>query len=189
MPGAQFLTYDPKDVIIVIGGFMFGPLAALLMSASLAFLQMVTHSQSGYIGMIMNLMSSATFACTAAFIYHRKRSIAGAFIGLVLGIIVTTSTMMLWNYFIIPLYMPNISRQVAGGMLVPIIMPFNLIKGGLNAAMILIVYKPITNALKAAKLYNPNDMGIASKGKFNIGVMLTGVFVLICLILLIVAVL
>ena len=28
VPGLEFLKYDPKDVVVVIGGFAFGPLAA-----------------------------------------------------------------------------------------------------------------------------------------------------------------
>ena len=31
IPVYSFLKYEPKDVIIVIGGFLFGPAAALLM--------------------------------------------------------------------------------------------------------------------------------------------------------------
>jgi len=63
------LFYEPKDVIILIGGFLFGPIWALIMSLIVAFVEMITISTTGLIGLIMNVLSSGTFTCTAAFIY------------------------------------------------------------------------------------------------------------------------
>ena len=33
IPTVSFLNYDPKDVVIVIGGLMYGPMTSLIMSA------------------------------------------------------------------------------------------------------------------------------------------------------------
>jgi riboflavin transporter FmnP len=183
MPGAPFLTYDPKDVVIVIGGLMFGPLSALITSVVLAFLEMVTHSDSGPLGMIMNAIASATFACPAAYIYRRSRTLKGAILGIAAGIITATSAMLLWNYLIVPLYTGWPRSQVAA-LILPAFLPFNLIKTSLNGAMVLLVYKPITLALKTARLYNPSHSG-SGGGKFNIGLMLASAFVVLSLILLI----
>ena len=32
VPAVSFLRYDPKDILIVIGGFIYGPMTSLLMS-------------------------------------------------------------------------------------------------------------------------------------------------------------
>jgi len=150
---APFLTYDPKDVVILIGGFMFGPIAALTMSIVLALLEMATVSVSGVIGAIMNALSSAALTVPAAFIYSKKRNLQGAVLGLIIGCVAVTVSMTLWNYLIIPLYVPNVSREAAAGLLLPAIVPFNLIKAGLNAAIALLLYKKISAALRAAGLY------------------------------------
>ncbi|MDD3841014.1 MAG: ECF transporter S component, partial [Clostridia bacterium] len=83
IPIVLFLKYDPKDVIIAIGGFMYGPLSAFVISAVVSFVEMFTVSDTGVIGLIMNIISSCSFACTAAYIYKRKRTLKGAIIGLI----------------------------------------------------------------------------------------------------------
>ena len=32
IPMVEFLSYEPKDIVITIGGFMFGPLSAVIIS-------------------------------------------------------------------------------------------------------------------------------------------------------------
>lgn len=181
IPAAPFLTYDPKDVIIVIGGFLFGPLAALLMSIVVAFVEMLIASDTGPIGMLMNVIASATFACSAAIIYRRMRSLKGAVIGLLVGVILTTTIMLLWNYLIVPLYM-EVPRHVVSGMLLPIFAPFNLLKGGLNAALVMLLYKPLKSVVKAARMM-PDTEEESKKAKLNIGVIIGATFVILTCIL------
>ena len=50
IPVVMFLKYDPKDVIITIGGFLYGPMAAFAMSTVVSFAEMVTVSNTGLIG-------------------------------------------------------------------------------------------------------------------------------------------
>jgi len=187
MPGAPFLTYDPKDVFIIIGGFMFGPLAALTMSFVLALVEMVTISQSGPIGALMNFLASAAIACPAAFVYKRWRNLKGAVIGLIIGAIAATAIMLLWNYLLTPIFM-GVPRHVVVDMLVPIILPFNLIKTGLNGSIAMLLYKPISIALRAAKLYKPEAAANAtSTSQLNLGVLIVSAFVVISLIMVILA--
>lgn len=63
-PVVLFLSYEPKDVIIAIGGFLYGPLAALGISLVVSFIEMLTISSTGWIGFVMNFLSSAAFAGT-----------------------------------------------------------------------------------------------------------------------------
>ncbi len=151
IPIVMFLKYDPKDVIITIGGFMFGPLTAFAMSAIVSFVEMLSVSDTGLIGLIMNVISTCAFACTAAVVYKKKRTIAGAIVGLVLGCILMTVLMILWNYLITPIYL-GYPREAVVALLVPVILPFNLLKAGLNTAFTLLLYKPLQVALKKSNL-------------------------------------
>ena len=76
VPVVLFLKYEPKDVIIAIGGFLYGPLASALVSLLVSLLEMVTVSETGPIGCLMNFISTCSFACTAAFIYKKKHSLS-----------------------------------------------------------------------------------------------------------------
>ena len=62
IPVVMFLKYEPKDVIIAFGGFLYGPLAALIVTTVVSFIEMLTVSTTGWIGLIMNILSTAAFA-------------------------------------------------------------------------------------------------------------------------------
>lgn len=147
----NFLTCDAKDAVITIGGFLFGPLEAALISIVVSFVEMLTTSSTGIIGCVMNILSTAAFACPAAFVYKKKRTLGGAIAGLAAGVVFSTVVMLLWNYLLTPLYM-NTPREVVVSMMLPLFLPFNLLKGGLNAALTLLFYKPLAKALQQAGL-------------------------------------
>ena len=151
IPVVLFLSYEPKDVIITIGGFLLGPMSAFVVSLVVALVEMVTISTTGPIGCLMNLLSSACFSCTAAYIYKKKRSITGAILGLSIGSLAMVVIMLLWNWLITPLYM-GVPRSAVVPMLIPAFLPFNALKAGLNSALTLLIYKPLVSALRKTGL-------------------------------------
>ena len=151
VPAADYLKYEPKDVIITISGFMFGPFAAFLMSFVVSFVEMLTVSGTGPIGAIMNLVSTCAFACTASFIYRRIHKFKGVVIGLAVGMIIMIAVMLLWNYFLTPIY-TGYPREAVAAMLPTVFLPFNAIKGGINAVITILLYKPVVLALRKAHL-------------------------------------
>ena len=118
-------------------------------------------------------------------VYKRHRTLAGAAIGLILGSLAMTSSMLLWNYIITPIYM-NLPREEVVKMLVPIFLPFNLIKSGLNAALTMLLYKPVVTDLRKRNLV-PERETDGRRSFFNFGVVLTSLFVIITCILFILA--
>ena len=192
MPGAAFLTYDAKDVGILLGGFIFGPAAALLMSVVLALLEMVTISDSGPIGALMNMITSASFTCTAAFVYKKTRSLKGAVAGLALGTVAVTAVALMWNYVMIPIYQPWISRQMVANLILPALLPFNLIKSVLNAALAMMLYRHVRFALDKARLIprvddSQTDDGAVSSKKKNNAVLFVSVFVIVTIVVILLA--
>lgn len=187
IPLVLFLKYDPKDIVIVIGGFIFGPLAAATISIVVSVVEMFTVSDTGVIGLFMNIISSLAFACVAAFVYKKKRTMSGAVMGLALGTVLMTGLMLLWNYIITPLYM-NASREEVAALLVPVFLPFNLVKGGINMALTLLLYKPVVTALRKARLI-PEDEHAApkiTKAK-SLGLMLAAFALLVTCVLVVLA--
>lgn len=147
IPVILFLKYDPSDAIVALGGLIWGPLTSCIVSVVVASIEMVTVSDTGIIGWIMNILQTLSFACTAAYIYKKKHTLSGAIIGLVTGCVAMTIIMILWNYLITPIYM-GYPREAVAEMLVPVFLPFNLIKGGLNASFTFLLYKPVITALR-----------------------------------------
>lgn len=184
IPVVLFLSYEPKDVIITIGGFLFGPLVSALISLIVSFMEMVTISTTGPIGMLMNFIATCSFACTAAVIYKRKRTVSGAVTGLVLGVFSMVLVMLFWNYLITPLYM-GVSREAVAEILVPAILPFNLLKAFINAALTMLLYKPVSIALRKAHLLP--EKALESNKRRSIGIALVSLTVIITCILFILA--
>ena len=149
-PAAPFLTYDPKDVFIIIGGFLYGPLVVFPMSAALSLIEMQV-SGTQLIGLVMNIASTCLFAFPAAFIYKLNRTVKGAAHGLAAGVIISASLMMPLNYLLTPLY-TGASREAVLAMIMPILLPFNLFKCIYNAALTMLVYKRLSNLLRRLNL-------------------------------------
>lgn len=176
---AGFLKYDPKDIIVAIAGFILGPISALIISVITALLELATGvSTTGFYGLLMNIISTASFACISSYIYKKRRTLNGAIIGLVIATLTTTALMLLWNYFVTPFYM-HVPREVVASMLPTVFLPFNLIKYGINACFALLIYKPLVNALRKSRLL-PNSEGEKSEPKLMI--IITSIFVLASLI-------
>ena len=182
IPLVLFLKYDSKDVIIVIGGFIFGPITSFAVTVIVSVVQMLTVSGTGILGCIMNIISSCSFACTAAFIYKRKHKLSGAILGLFCGWVCQVAVMMLWNYLIAPIYM-GYPREAIVELLIPAFLPFNLIKGGLNAAVTMLIYKPVVTALRRSNLVESKQD--PDKMRINIGVLLVALIMVITCVLLI----
>jgi len=89
---------------------------------------------------------------------------------------------VLWNYLITPLFM-NVERQQVVAMLLPVFIPFNLLKGGLNAAITMLLYKSVKAALKASRMLPPSAEGLMPAGKSHVGVIIASVFVIITCVL------
>lgn len=176
IPVVMFLKYDPKDVIITMGGFIYGPLTAVVISVVVSLVEMFTVSDTWLIGMVMNVLSSCAFACTASAIYRHNRTVRNAAFGLIAAALLTTGVMMLWNYFMTPIYM-GVTREAVTKMLIPVFLPFNLVKGGLNAAITMLLYKPLVGALRSASLI-PQSSGGGEKGKVSLGMVLLGAVLL-----------
>jgi len=132
------------------------------------------------------VLSTCAFVVPAALMYKRSHSLKGAIIGLIIGVFSMTAVMLLWNYLITPIYQ-GVPREVVAGMLIPVFAPFNLIKAGLNAAITMLLYKPVVKALRKAHLV-PESKGGENAGKVSVGVWLASfvvfaTFVLLLLVL------
>ena len=147
----QFLTFEFKDAIMTIGAMICGPVYALVMSLVTALLELFTVSDTGIYGFIMNFIASAAFTFPAALIYKYKRNIYGAMIGTLTAVFTMTAVMLIANLIVTPYYYHMDAAGVAK-MIPTLLLPFNLTKALLNAGVVLLLYKPISQALKKAKL-------------------------------------
>ena len=68
-------------------------------------------------------------------------------------------------------------REAVAELLLPVFLPFNLVKGGLNTAITLLLYKPVVTALRRAKLIDVSSENHTEK-KSKIGIILVALLLL-----------
>lgn len=178
VPGVSFLHFDPKDVIIAIAGFIYGPMSAFIVSVCASLLEALFMGDT-WIDIVMNIVSTCTFVCTAAFIYKKVHSKQGAFLGLIAGTAVNCGMMLLWNYAITPIYF-GMPRAAVIPML-PSILLFNVLKCSLNTGITLILYKPVVTALRKSGLVEESTHISTARTVSAVGIALVLTAAVVCL--------
>ena len=162
IPAVGFLKYEAKDAVLALEALILGPIPTVFSSLVISLLEMVTISTTGPIGAVMNFLSSMAFVLPVGIIYHKRRTLNAAVIGLICSVICETTVMLLWNYLISPIYM-GISREAITALLLPGFLPFNAVKSIINAAITFLLYKPLMKVLRSAGLMPKRDSEGGSK--------------------------
>jgi riboflavin transporter len=155
LPAFDWLKIDLSDIPALIGAFAFGPVAGIIIEAFKILLKMLLKgTQSGGIGELANFIIGIAFVVPAAMLYKGNKTRRTALVGLAVGTIAMSVVGLLANYYLlIPLYknfLPALkeSSYVMKYMFYGVL-PFNLIKGVMVAAVTLVIYKKIAVILRA----------------------------------------
>ncbi len=147
-PAAPWLEYEPANVPILIGGFIYGPAAGIIITLIAALIQALTVSaSSGVIGFIMHAIATGTLVTVSSVYYKYHKTHKGAFIALILGCLSMTAIMIPTN-LIISVNFWGLSLESVKASIIPILIPFNLIKSGTNALIVFLTYKTIRKVIK-----------------------------------------
>jgi len=148
IPSAPFLKYEAADVPLLIGSFMFGPLAGLLMTVVVSMIQALTlDADSGWVGFVMHVIASGTLVMTAGFIYRRFHTLKGAIIGLITGSLCMTLIMIPANLFFTVKFW-GMPYDTVKALIVPALLPFNIIKSFANSIIVMLIYKSLSRIFK-----------------------------------------
>lgn len=152
-PSAPYLEYDPADIPILIGGFAFGPVAGIILTVIASGIQALTVSaHSGVYGFLMHVIATSTLVVVASTIYRIKHTRVGAVVGLLFGTLSMAAIMLLANHFLTPIFY-GMPTSAVDALLLPIILPFNLIKAGANSIITFFVYKVVSKYIVHAEKF------------------------------------
>jgi hypothetical protein len=94
--------------------------------------------------------------------------------------------MLLMNLLLTPIYQ-GVPREVVVSMLPTLFLPFNFAKTLLNAAVVMLIYKPVVVALRKAKILEGRAMDIKFTKQSLVTIIISGVSlvaaIVICVIL------
>ena len=150
-----YLEYEPADLPILIGGLLYGPAAGLLLTVVVSFIQALIYSSgSGFIGFAMHVIATGAMVVLAALIYRKgKKAIENDYlrliVALIVGMLTMTASMVPMNLLLTPIFNPELTASsIWNQMMFTIIVPFNLVKSGINSAAAFLVYPVLIRVLK-----------------------------------------
>lgn len=151
-PSSPFLQYDMADVPVLIGTLLFGPGTGLLILGLVSVIQGLTISAaSGWVGIVMHFCASGALVLVVGIFYKKKKTFFSLIAGLVLGSLSMAALMVPLNLFFTVRFF-GVPYEAVKDMLIPVIIPFNLIKAGLNSTIVAAVFFPVKNILDRMNL-------------------------------------
>ena len=151
---------DFSEIPVLIGTFAMGPVAGVLIEAIKAFVDFLMGSHTGGVGEFAQFVMGCSLCVPAGIIYKRKKTKRMAIVSLAISVVVLIIVACIMNrYVMLPLYWKNDlqANVVAMGIkgidsvtkfILLVCAPFNLLKGGLNALVVALVYKRISPIIK-----------------------------------------
>ena len=144
IPTATFLEYDPADISIILTGLFYGTGWGIIATIAVSVIQGITVSSgSGWIGIVMHIISTGTFVLVTSLIYRKTAKLIPS---LVTGVISMVLIMIPLNLIFTGIFMGT-GVQTVVKMLIPAIIPFNILKAGINATVAGILYKRIKDSI------------------------------------------
>lgn len=146
-PAVPYLIYDPGDIPLLIGTFMFGPLAGFIMTVIVSALQALFLSGDGIVGFAMHVIASGALIVVAGLVYRRFHSRRGAAVALVCGTAAMGLAMIPAN-LIFTVYAYGVPYETVMATM-PLTIGFNLLKAGINSLVVFFIYKPLSRYFRA----------------------------------------
>ena len=143
IPAAGFLIYDMADVPILIAALVFGTVPALVVLFLVSTIQAFLFGGDGWVGMVMHVIASGALVVMVGWFHHKFHKTSRTIVGMVLGVIAMVAVMIPMN-LTLTVYFLNQPREAVMALLLPAIIPFNLIKGGLNCILAGALFQALT---------------------------------------------
>lgn len=143
VPAVPFLEYDMADAPILIAALLLGTGPSLVVLFIVSVIQAFLFGGNGWVGLLMHFVASGALVILVGQFYKRNHKFSFAIIGMVLGTIAMTAIMVPMNY-IFTVHVFGTPKAVVDAVMLPGIIPFNLIKAGLNSLIAGVVFKALT---------------------------------------------
>lgn len=145
-PPAPWLEYDPSGIVAFVAGLLFGPSTGAIVVV-LPWVLKTLFSFNPY-GHLMAVVAGLTLIVPAVVIARRLGGARGLAVGMLVGAVVSLAACILGNIVVTPLYTDTTAEGVVA-MIVPILLPFNLIKVVLNCVVTALIQRPVSQVVSA----------------------------------------
>ncbi len=163
----SFIKMDFSELPALVATFAFGPFYGILVCLIKNLLHLLVTTSAG-VGELSNFILGAIFVGVAGVVYKHNKTRKGALIGTVAGAFVMAVVSIATNYFVVyPAFsvLYGLPMEAILGMykallpaadnlfkaLIIFNLPFNFLKGMIDAVICFIIYKKISPILKKAR--------------------------------------
>jgi len=139
----NFLFVDFSDIPALIAALVFGPLAGILVEFFKNVLNYIaTGSQTGVpVGHLANFVAGIVFVLPTVIVYNKLKTKKGMTIALVAGTVFMAVVMSILNYILIlPAYTLLMGYPDMRNLVVPAILPFNILKGVMMSFIFMLLF-------------------------------------------------
>lgn len=176
-----FYKLDISELPVLIGGFAFGPAAAVMMEFLKVVIKLVLKNTStAFVGEFANFAVGCSLVLPASVIYSLKKTKKRAVIALVSGTLIMTVFGTAFNaVYLLPAFAalygmpmeailemgravnPLVDGSSVFGFVAACVAPLNLIKGSIDSVAAMAMYKSLSPVLKG------NTAGMGRGGSFG----------------------
>lgn len=166
-PAHSYLRYDPSEVPALVAAFALGPGAGMAVVVLKNLVHGLTHFQpTELVGLPINTLAGCALVGVAGSVYKARKNKSIAVVSLLLGVLAMTLAMIPCNLVLLPLFQrvffpaspPSQPDQVLT-LLLTVVTPFNLLKGGITSVLTFLVYKRVSPTLKSVPRW---DVGLSA---------------------------
>ena len=162
---ASFLELDLSNVLVMLAGFMYGPLPAIIVCAVKELIH-ISIGTTGGVGELANFIITTSYVLLPSITYKYKKGLGRVIWTLAIACVIQVAVSLFVNKFInFPFFMgsvpfvPNATSNGAFASLWVYVLAFNTIKSVVVSAITVLVYKKVSYLFKKIKLQNSaNDV-------------------------------
>ena len=143
-PPAPYLQYDPSGIVTLTVALMYGPAAGIMVQLVSWIPKLIMSPRCS----LLTFVAMIGAVLIVGLIYKKFHNLKGAIVAIVVGSVVFTAIAIAMNFVITPIYTPGVTVEAVASMVVPILLPFNIIKCAINGVVTGLLYKPVSNLVK-----------------------------------------
>ncbi|MBR5192568.1 MAG: ECF transporter S component [Clostridia bacterium] len=157
---ASFLKLDFSNVFVMLAGFMYGPIPAIIITVVKEVIHIFVGTTGG-VGELANIIMTASYVLLPSIVYYYRKGIKGVLITLLIACVIQTGISLLVNKFInFPFFtgsVPFVVTETSNNLFATLwtyILLFNVIKSVAISVVTIILYKRVSYIFKKINLQN-----------------------------------
>ncbi len=160
---ASFLELDLSNVFVMLAGFMYGPVPAVIVTVVKEAVHIAVGSTGG-VGELANTLITTAYVLLPSVVYTKKKGIKTVIVTLSLACVIEVGVSLFVNRFInfpfftgsVPFVLTEVSENLFNTLWVYVLL-FNAIKSVVVSALTLLLYKKTSRFFKKINLQNSSN--------------------------------